>query len=180
MEDALEVCRRPYDPDMPVVCMDKSNKQLVSCVRESLPMAKGKPLRVDDEYVRNGVANIFMAAEPMAGNRRIVVTERRTRLERADFTKFLLDEKYPHADKLVLVMDNLNTHGIASLYEAFPPEEALRLASRLEIHSTPKHGSWLNMAEIETKCTSSAIPEQSHTKYRDNAEGGGGMGSGSK
>jgi hypothetical protein len=106
-------------------------------------------LRVDDEYVRHGVADIFMAVEPIAGKRFVSITERRTRIDWAEFIKDLLDNKYPDVDKVILVMDNLNTHGIASLYEAFIPEEAFRLASRLEIHFTPKHGSWLNMAEIE-------------------------------
>jgi hypothetical protein len=149
MEDVLKVYHRPYNPSEPVICMDESNKQLVSYTRPSLPLAPGKPLRVDDEYIRHGVANIFMAVEPIAGKRLVSVTERRTRVDWAIFIKGLLDDHYPNANKVVLVMDNLNTHGIASLYEAFPSEEASRLASRLEIHFTPKHGSWLNMAEIE-------------------------------
>jgi hypothetical protein len=164
MEDVLEVYHRPYDPKWPVVCMDESNKQLVSCVRPSLPVAPGKPLRVDDEYVRHGVADIFMAVEPMAGTRLVSVTERRTRVDWAEFIKEVLDGPYKNAEKVVLVMDNLNTHGIASFYEAFTPEEALRLASRLEIHYTPKHGSWLNMAEIELsvlvgQCLDKRIPD---------------------
>jgi hypothetical protein len=164
MEDVLEVYHRPYDPNEPVVCMDESNKQLVSSTRAPLLHEPGKPLRIDDEYVRHGVADIFMAVEPMAGKRWIEVTERRTRVEWAQFVKGLLDDRYPDASKVVLVIDNLNTHGIASLYEAFPPEEALRLASRLEIHFTPKHGSWLNMAEIElsvlvTQCLKRRIPD---------------------
>jgi hypothetical protein len=149
MEDVLRVYHRPYDPNMPVVCMDESNKQLVGSTRDSLPVAPGKPLRVDDEYIRFGVADIFMAVEPMAGKRWVSVTEKRTRIDWAIFIKKLLDDPYRDAEKMILVMDNLNTHGKASLYEAFPPEEAERLAVRLEIHYTPKHGSWLNMAEIE-------------------------------
>jgi hypothetical protein len=149
MEDVLEIYHRPYDKNKPVVCMDESNKQLVSCVRHSLPVALGKPLKVDDEYVRHGVADIFMAIEPLAGKRWVTVTERRTRVDWAEFIKGLLDGPYKNASKIVLVMDNLNTHGIASLYEAFQPDVAKNLASRLEIHFTPKHGSWLNMAEIE-------------------------------
>jgi hypothetical protein len=163
MEDILEVYHRPYDPDHPVVCMDESNKQLVSCTIPSLPLSPGKPLKVDDEYVRHGVADIFMAVEPIAGKRWVSVTEKRTRIDWAAFIKELLDEKYPDVENLTLVMDNLNTHGIASLYQAFPPEEALRLASRLDIHFTPKHGSWLNMAEIElsvltSQCLDRRIP----------------------
>jgi hypothetical protein len=149
MEDVLEVYHRPYDPANPVVCMDESNKQLVSNARDPLPVAPGKPLRVDDEYVRHGVADIFMAVEPMAGNRWVSITETRKRIDWATFMKRILDEKYPDAEKVVLVMDTLNTHGTASSYEAFQPEVAFGLASRLEIHLTPKHGSWLNMAETE-------------------------------
>ena len=112
-------------------------------------MAPGMPLRVDDEYVRHGVADIFMAVEPMAGKRFVSITERRTRVDWAEFMRDVMDNHYPDANIIVLVLDNLNTHGIASFYEAFSPEEAYRLASRLEIHHTPKHGSWLNMAEVE-------------------------------
>lgn len=164
MEDVLQVYHLPYTETVPVVCMDESNKQLVSNIRPSLPVAPGKPLRVDDEYVRHGVADIFMAVEPMAGKRWVSVTERRTRVDWALFIRSLLDDKYPMAEKVILVMDNLNTHGIASLYEAFPPDEAMRLANRLEIHFTPKHGSWLNMAEIELsalvgQCLDRRIPD---------------------
>lgn len=149
MEDVLEIYHRPYDPLVPVICMDESNKQLVSHTREPLPVAPGMPLRVDDEYVRHGVADIFMAVEPMAGKRHVSITERRTRVDWAVFMRDVMDNHYPDANKIVLVLDNLNTHGTASFYEAFSPEEAYRLASRLEIHYTPKHGSWLNMAEVE-------------------------------
>jgi hypothetical protein len=149
MEDVIKVYHRPYDPLTPVICMDESNKQLVSHTHEPLPLARGKPLRVDDEYVRHGVADIFMATEPMAGKRVVSITERRTRIDWAVFMRDVMDNHYPEATKICLIMDNLNTHGIASFYEAFPPEEAERLASRLEIHYTPKHGSWLNLAEVE-------------------------------
>jgi hypothetical protein len=149
MEDVLEVYQRQYDPNKPVICMDESSKQLISHVCAPLPMAKGEVRKIDDEYVRHGVAAIFMAVDPLNGKRFVSITDRRTRIDWATFIKGFLDDKYPDADKIVLVMDNLNTHGIASLYEAFPPEEAFRLASRLELHFTPKHGSWLNMAEIE-------------------------------
>ena len=149
MEDILEVYHLPYDPDYPVVCMDESCKQMIGEVRTPIPCAPGQPARIDDEYVRNGVAQIFMEVEPLAGRRHVAVTERRTRMDWAIQIKQMLDERYPNAIKVRLVMDNLNTHGIASLYETFAPDEARRLVERLEIHHTPKHGSWLNMAEIE-------------------------------
>lgn len=149
MEDVLEVYSRSYNPKYPVVCMDESSKQLIGEVTEPIPAAPGHPLLKDDEYVRNGVAEIFLEVEPLAGRRHVEVTERRTMVDWAKNTRDMLDKRYPDAEKVVLVMDNLNTHGIASLYEAFQPEEALRLAKRLEIHHTPKHGSWLNIAEIE-------------------------------
>ena len=149
MEDVLEVYHLPYDPDYPVVCMDESSKQLVGEVYEPIPCTPGHPKRMDDEYVRNGVAEIFMEVEPLAGRRHIAITERRTRKDWAQQIKAMLDERYPDAMQVRLVMDNLNTHHIASLYETFEPQEARRLAERLDIHHTPKHGSWLNMAEIE-------------------------------
>jgi hypothetical protein len=164
MEDVLVVYALPYDPRYPVVCMDESCKQLIGEVRESMPCEPGKPERVDDEYVRNGVAEIFLEVEPLAGRRHVGVTEHRTRVDWAWWIKGMLDERYPDAEKVCLVMDNLNTHSIASLYEAFPPEEARRLAERLEIHYTPKHGSWLNIAEIELsvlkgQCLDRRIPD---------------------
>jgi hypothetical protein len=149
MEDVLEVYHLPYDPGYPVVCMDESSKQLIGEVRDPIPCEPGKPVRVDDEYVRNGVAEIFMEVEPLAGKRHVEITEHRTRKDWASQIKQMLNERYPDAIKVRLVMDNLNTHNIASLYETFEPEEARCLAERLEIHYTPKHGSWLNMAEIE-------------------------------
>ena len=149
MEDVLEVYHLPYDPDYPVVCMDESSKQLIGEVREPVPCAPGRVARMDDEYVRNGVAEIFMEVEPLHGKRHVAITERRTRKDWALQIKEMLDERYPDAIKVRLVMDNLNTHSIASLYESFEPKEARRLAERLDIHYTPKHGSWLNMAEIE-------------------------------
>jgi DDE superfamily endonuclease len=149
MEDVLAVHHLPYDPEYPVVCMDESCKQMVGEVREPIPCAPGKPVRIDDEYVRNGVAEIFMEVEPLTGKRHVAVTERRTREDWALQIKQMLDKRYPDANKVRLVMDNLNTHNIASLYETFEAGEARRLAERLEIHYTPKHGSWLNMAEIE-------------------------------
>ena len=149
MEDVLEVYARPYDPDLPVLCMDESSMQLIGEVQKPIPAAPGHPILVDDEYVRNGVANIFIEVEPLGGKRKVKITERRTQIDWAHFIKEMLEERYADAEKVVLVMDNLNTHNIASLYLAFPPEEARSLANRLEIHYTPKHGSWLNIAEIE-------------------------------
>lgn len=149
MEDVLEVYHRPYDSERPLVCMDECSKQLIGEVREPLPPRPGQIAKYDSEYERLGTANVFMAVEPLAGQRTTQVTERRTRVDWARFVQLLLMTVYPLAKKIVLVMDNLNTHGIASLYEAFEPETARALASRLEIHHTPKHGSWLNMAETE-------------------------------
>jgi len=149
MEDVLFVYQLPYDPAYPQICMDESCKQLIGEVRVPVPVAPGRPLRYDDEYVRHGVAEIFLFVEPLTGWRRVSVTARRTRKDWAFQIRELLDVDCPTATKVRLVMDNLNTHSIVSLYETFPPEEARRLAERLEIHYTPKHGSWLNMAEIE-------------------------------
>lgn len=149
MEDVLEVYHRPYDALRPVVCMDEASKQLIAEVREPLPAKPGSIAKHDSEYERRGTANLFMAVEPLAGKRTVQVTDRRTKVDWAQFIKLLLMTVYPEAAIVVLVMDNLNTHGIGSLYEAFDPETARALAARLEIHYTPKHGSWLNMAETE-------------------------------
>jgi hypothetical protein len=149
MEDVLEVYHRPYDPQRPLVCMDECSKQLIGEVRTPLPAQPGRIAKYDSEYERRGTANLFMAVEPLAGKRKVRVTKRRTRVDWAQFIRYLLMTVYPEAAVVVLVMDNLNTHGIASLYEAFAPEVARALAARLEIHYTPKHGSWLNMAETE-------------------------------
>ncbi len=149
MEDVLEVYARPYDARRPVVCMDESSIQLIGEVRQPIPAAPGHGELVDDEYVRKGVASIFMAVEALGGKREVRITEQRTRIGWAHFIKDLLEVHYPKAEKVVLVMDNLNMHNTASLYAAFPPEEAKCLSQRLDIHHTPKHGSWLNIAEIE-------------------------------
>jgi hypothetical protein len=164
MEDILDVYQRPYDPAYPVVCMDESPKQLIGEVHPPIQAQPGSVEKIDAEYVRNGTVEIFMEVEPLAGKRHVVVTERRTKIDWAQQTKEMLDIRYPEVTKVVLVMDNLNTHTTASLYEAFPPEEARRLAERLEIHYTPKHGSWLNMAEIELsvlqgQCLNRRIPD---------------------
>jgi hypothetical protein len=149
MEDVLDVYHRPYDPKRPQVNLDEASKQLVGEIRVPLPPEPGRPARYDSEYVRNGTANLFVAFEPLAGWRHVAVTDTRTRADWAWFVKDLVDGRYQAAERVVLVMDNLNTHTIGSLYEAFPPDEARRIAEKLEIHHTPKHGSWLNMAEIE-------------------------------
>lgn len=164
MEDVLEVYHLPYDSEYPVVCMDESSKQLIGEVRTPIPCKPGYPARFDDEYVRNGVVQIFMEVEPLAGKRHVAITERRTRKDWAQQIKQMLDERYPDAVQVRLVMDNLNTHSVASLYETFKPDEARRLAERLDIHFTPKHGSWLNMAEIELsvlkgQCLDRRIPD---------------------
>jgi hypothetical protein len=149
MEDVLDVYHRPYDENRPLVCLDEASKQLIGEVIEPIPAEPGQPERFDYEYTRNGTANLFMISEPLLGWRAVKVTGRRTAVDFAEVVRWLVEEVHEEAEKVVLVMDNLNTHKLASLYEAFPPEQARRIAERLEIHHTPKHGSWLNMAEIE-------------------------------
>ena len=149
MEDVLEVYLRPHDSKKPLVCLDEASKQLIAETRKSIPVEPGKPKRVDAEYRRCGTASVFMMNAPLEGKRHVRVCQHRTRVDFAYVIRELCDELYPDAEKIVLVMDNLNTHNFASLYEAFEPGEARRLAEKLEIHYTPKHGSWLNMAEIE-------------------------------
>jgi transposase len=164
MEDVLEVYHRPYDPEMPVVCMDEQPVQLTKETRIPLPIAPGQPERYDYEYERNGTASIFMFCEPKAGVRKATALNQRTMNDWAHQIKHVLDVQYPTAKKVVLVCDNLNTHKPAALYKTFKPEEARRLLNRLEIHYTPKHGSWLNMAEIELavltkQCLNRRIPD---------------------
>jgi DDE superfamily endonuclease len=149
MEDVLGVYARPLDPLRPVVCLDETSRQLLADARPPTPPAPGRPARADPEYVRGGVANLFVVTEPLRGWRHVLVSDQRTRLDWARCVKDLVEVHYPQAERIVLVMDQLNTHSPASLYAAFRPAEAKRLADRLEIHHTPKHGSWLNMAEIE-------------------------------
>ena len=149
MEEVLDIYKLPYDPKRPIVCMDESSKQLTKEVREPLPASPGQPLKYDTEYERNGTASIFMAFEPLQGLRYTKITKQRTQIDWAMYIKDLVDNHYSEAEQIIFVMDNLNTHHKASLYEAFEPAEAKRLADRFEIHYTPKHGSWLNMAEIE-------------------------------
>jgi len=166
MEDVLEVYQRPYSAEKPLVCMDEKPYQLLDDVRESLPVTAEHCRREDYEYERKGTCSIFMWNEPLGGKRRVSASYQRTRRDWAGEVKTLLTEHYPYAEKVVLVMDNLNTHTIGSLYETFPPKEALSLAQRLEIHYTPKHGSWLNMAEIEL----SALSMQCLNRRIDNME----------
>jgi len=149
MEDVLEVYSRPHDPRRPQVCLDEGGKQLIGDVRPPLPVRPGVPQRQDYEYQRQGMANLFMVFEPLAGRRQVEVTERKTNQDFAGLIRRLVDEWYPSAEKIVLVLDNLSTHGPAALYETFAPAEARRLVEKLEWHYTPKHGSWLNVAEME-------------------------------
>ena len=149
MEDVLDLYAEPYDPYRPVVCFDESSTQLLADTRDPMPVKPGRPKRQDYEYRREGTRNLFLACEPKAGWRHVAVTERRTMQDFAHQMRWLVDEAYPDVPVVRVVLDNLNTHRTASLYETFPPEEARRIAKRLEFHHTPKHGSWLNMAEIE-------------------------------
>ncbi len=149
MEDVLDVYELPYDENNPVVCMDEKPYQLLGDARDPLPMRPGDDKKTDSEYVREGTCSIFAFVEPLGGKHHVSVREHRTALDWAEEIKYLVDEMYPDADKITLVMDNLNTHAWASLYKAFPAKEARRIIKRLDIHYTPKHGSWLNMAEIE-------------------------------
>jgi hypothetical protein len=149
MEDTLDVYHRPYDARRPQVCMDETSRQLVGETRTPVPVQPGRPARFDYEYVRHGVRNLFLWVEPLAGRRHVQVTHRRTKQDWTRFIRDLLDVHYPAAEAVVLVLDNLNTHVPAALSDTFPPGEARRLLDRLELHYTPKHGSWLNMAEIE-------------------------------
>jgi hypothetical protein len=184
MEDVLDVYTRPYDPKRPQVCMDEASKQLLRETRAPLPVRPDHPARVDYEYEREGVANLFLFCEPLRGWRWVTVTERRTKVDWAHHIRDLVDVWYPEAERIVLVMDNLNTHTPAALYEAFPPVEAKRLTDKLEIHHTPKHGSWLNIAEIELsvlsrQCLDRRVPDfatldaaVSAWQTRRNASGG--------
>ena len=165
MEDVLEVYKRPYDPQRPLICMDEMPKQLLTDTRETLPAQPGKAERFDYEYKRGGVADLFMLFEPLAGKRHIEITDQRRRVEWAAVMRIVADELYPNAEKIVVVLDNLNTHVLAAFYLTFAPYEARRLIERFEFHYTPKHGSWLNMAEIELsalvrQCLDRRIPDK--------------------
>ncbi len=176
MEDVLEVYARPYDAKRPVLCVDEGGKQLIGDVRTPLPVRPGKAARHDSEYVRGGVANLFMTFEPLAGQRHVKVTDRKTSIDFARLLREISDEHYPDAERVVLVCDNLSTHTPAALYEAFAPEEARRLARRFEWHYTPKHGSWLDVAEIELsvlarQCLDRRIPDVATLRHEiDNWE----------
>ncbi len=165
MEDVLDVYTRPYDERYPQVCFDETSKQLLADIQEPLPMEPERPQRDDYEYERHGVRNLFLWYEPLKSRRHVEVTARRTRIDFAGQMKDLVDVHYPDAIKVVLVVDNLNTHSPASLYAAFEPTEAKRISDRLEFHYTPKHGSWLDMAEIElailtSQCLDRRIPDE--------------------
>ena len=165
MEDVLDVYTRPYDARYPQVCLDEASSQLLDEVTPPLPAAPGRPAREDYAYARRGTANLFLAYEPLRAWRHLSVTDRRTRVDFARVVKELVDAHYPEAERIVLVLDNLNTHSPASLYAAFEPAEAKRLADKLELHYTPKHGSWLNMAEIElsvlaAQCLDRRLPDR--------------------
>jgi DDE superfamily endonuclease len=165
MEDVLELYHEPYDPLHPVVCFDEGTKQLIGEVRQPIPMTSGQPRRTDYEYERHGMCNLFMFLEPLGAWRHVEVTDRRTKLDYAQCMKDLVDVHFPDAEVIRVVQDNLNTHTPAALYEAFPPAEARRILERLRFHYTPKHGSWLNMAEIElnvlnSQCLDRRIDDQ--------------------
>lgn len=169
MEDVLDLYAEPYDPKRPVVCFDETSKQLVAEKRKPIPAKEGQPERFDYEYQRNGTRNLFMTCEPLAGWRHVAVTGRRTMEDFAQQMRWLADAAYPEAEKVRVVLDNLNTHRPASLYETFEPAEARRVIQRLEFHYTPKHGSWLNMAEIEfsvfgNQCLNRRIADEASLK----------------
>jgi DDE superfamily endonuclease len=169
MEDILDVYKGSYDETHPLICMDESSKQHIKETRAPIPAKPGSVEKYDTEYERNGVSNLFIFFEPLEGKRHVVVTEQRTAVDWAHQIRYLVDVIHPHAERISLVMDNLNTHTGASLYKAFPPDEARRILNKLEIHYTPKHGSWLNMAEIELsilsrQCLDRRIPDQEALK----------------
>ena len=176
MEDVLDVYHRPYDPDRPLICLDETSRQVLAETRPPLPAAPGRSARHDPEYARDGVVNCFLVSEPLRGRRQVRLSARRTRIDFAHCIKDLVDVQYPEAAGIVLVMDQLNTHSPASLYEAFPPAEAKRLADKLEIHYTPTHGSWLNMAEIELSALQRQCLDSPTRRPRDDGARGGRLG----
>jgi transposase len=174
MEDLLAVYHRPYDPQRPLICLDEKSKELHGEVAVPLPPKPGKPARQDYEYVRNGTANLFLWFAPLEGRRQVKVTERRTKRDWAELVRELVDVHFPEAEVIVLAVDNLNTHTLGALYEAFAPAEARRIATKLEIHYTPKHGSWLNMAEIELsilgrQCLNRRLPDHETLQWEVSA-----------
>ena len=180
MEDVLDLYAEPYDPQRPVVCFDETSTQLLAETRPPLPPEPGRPLRQDYEYRREGTRNLFLACEPLAGWRHVAVTERRTMQDFAQQMRWLVDEAYPEIPVVRVVLDNLNTHRVASLYETFPAQEARRIAKRLEFHYTPKHGSWLNMAEIEFSVAVPLLPEAAAPRRGGAREGSPGAGAGAQ
>ena len=160
MEDVLDVYTRPYDPRVPQVCMDEARTELRTPARDGIAARPGRPARADCAYVRHGTAALELFCEPLAGTRWVTVSERRTKIDWARAVRELVDVRYPDAERIVLVLDNLNTHSPAALYDAFPPAEAKRLAAKLELHYTPVHGSWLNVAEIELSALSRQCLDQ--------------------
>jgi hypothetical protein len=170
MEDVLDLYARPHDPERPVVCFDEQPRQLIAEVRTAMPAAPGRPQRVDYEYRRQGTANLFLSFEPLAGRRHVAVTAQRTAQDFAQQMRALVDAHYPEAAVIAVVLDNLSTHSPAALYQAFPPAEARRLLQRLEFRYTPKHGSWLNMAELEfsalsRQCLDRRIPDRQTLRH---------------
>jgi len=171
MEAVLDIYKRPYDPNNPLLCLDESSKQQIKEVVEKLPMRPGSVEKYDSEYERNGVSNLFMIFEPLQGKRYVEVTDRRTKVDWAECIKYIVDVLYPEAAKITIVMDNLNTHSPASLYDRYDPEEAKRIADKLDLQYTPKHGSWLNMAEIEfsalsRQCLKGRVKDQETLKRK--------------
>ena len=170
MEDVLDLYAKPYDPQRPVVCFDEQPRQLIAEARTPVPAAPGRPQRIDYEYRRQGTANLFLTFEPLAGRRYVAVTPQRTAQDFAQQMRTLVDVHYPAAAVVAVVLDNLSTHSPAALYQAFPPAEARRILKRLEFHHTPKHGSWLNMAELEfsvinRQCLGRRIPDQETLRH---------------
>jgi DDE superfamily endonuclease len=180
MEDVLGVYTRPYDPLRPQVCLDETSRQLLGQVTPPMPLAPGQPAREDYEYQRGGVCNLFLVTEPLAGWRQVMVSARRTRIDWAHCIKDLIDVHYPDAEQIVLVQDNLNTHTPASLYAAFAPAEAKRLADRLELHYTPRHGSWLQHGRDRAGHAGRAVPGPSPGRSGDPGAGGRGVAGGAQ
>ena len=180
MEDVLDLYAEPYDPQRPVVCFDETSTQLLAETRPSLPPRPGLPRRQDYEYRREGTRNLFLACEPLAGWRQVAVTQRRTMQDFAHQMRWLVDEAYPEVPVVRVVLDNLNTHRAASLYKTFPAAEARRIAKRLEFHYTPKHGSWLNMAQIEFRRAVPLLPEAAAPRRGGSREGSPGIGAGAQ
>ena len=174
MEDVLDIYRGPYDPTRPVICVDELSKPLIQEIQKPVPMKSGQPLKFDYHYERNGVRNLFLVFEPLAGQRQIIIKKQRRKIEWSQIMKIIADEIYPDVEVIIMIQDNLNTHKLSSFYEVFEPEEAKRLVDRFEMHYTPKHASWLNMAEIEfsvlsRQCLKRRIPDEITLRSEVNA-----------